>query len=408
MKNVLTVILAGGAGERLYPLTRHRAKPAVPFGGLYRVIDFTIANCINSQCRRIHVLTQYKSQSLTRHIRYGWDITRAELGEFIEIIPPQMRVNDSWYRGTADALYHNLYSIDHIAPEEVLVLSGDHIYKMNYARMVQFHRQTEAGVTVATIQVPIREASRYGVVEAEADNRIVGFQEKPVDPRPDPHNPACAMASMGIYVFSMDVLREALLADAARNTTHDFGKDILPRLLDEVGVYAYPFMDENKKESYYWRDVGTLDAFWEANMDLASVDPLFNLYDKNWPIAVRLPAYPPAKFVFAGPEDRVGMAVDSIISPGCIISGGHVERSVLSPEVRVNSYSHVEDSVLFEGVQVGRHARLRRVIVEKHVEIPPGTSIGYNLDEDARRFRVTPGGVVVVESGDSITAATVN
>ena len=408
MNKVLTVILAGGAGERLYPLTRHRAKPAVPFGGLYRVIDFTIANCINSQCRRIHILTQYKSQSLTRHIRYSWDVTRPELGEFIDIIPPQMRVNENWYRGTADALYHNLYSIDREGPEEILVLSGDHIYKMNYAKMVQFHRQAEAGATVATIQVPIREAQRYGIVDADADNRIVGFEEKPTSPKPDPHDPAFAMASMGIYVFNMEILREALLADAPMNTSHDFGKDIIPFLIDRVGVYAYPFADENKKEAVYWRDVGTLDSFWEANMDLASVDPLFNLYDKSWPIQIRLPAYPPAKFVFANPRERYGVAIDSIISPGCILSGGQVERSVLSPEVRVNSFSHVEESVLFNGVQVGRHARLRRVIVEKHVQIPSHAEIGFDLERDARLFRVTPGGVVVVESSDAIPAAAIN
>lgn len=402
MNRVLTIILAGGAGERLYPLTRHRAKPAVPFGGTYRIIDFTMANCINSNCRRIHILTQYKSQSLARHIRHCWDISRPELGETIEIIPPQMRVNDSWYRGTADALYHNLYSIDRESPEEVLVLSGDHIYKMDYQKMIRFHRQVEAGATVATIQVPLQEASRFGIVNVDPDNRIVGFDEKPTNPRPDPHNPNVAMASMGIYVFNMEVLREALLADASRNSSHDFGKDILPELLDRVAVYAYPFEDENRKEALYWRDVGTLDGFWEANMDLASVDPLFNLYDKNWPMLIKLPAYPPAKFVFATPRERYGVALDSVISPGCIISGGQVLRSVLSPEVRVNSFAHVEECVLFNNVNVGRHARLRRAIVEKHVKIPAGAEIGFDLERDARHFRVTPAGVVVVESGDAI------
>lgn len=405
MNRVLTVILAGGAGERLYPLTRHRAKPAVPFGGTYRIIDFTLANCINSHCRRIHVLTQYKSQSLARHIRYSWDITRPELGEFIEIIPPQMRVNDSWYRGTADALYHNLYSIDRESPEEILVLSGDHIYKMNYEKMVQFHRQAEAAATVATIQVPIHEAHRFGVVNADADRRIVGFEEKPTDPRPDPGNPAQALVSMGVYVFNLEVLRDALLEDAAMNSSHDFGKDIIPFLIDKALVYAYPFEDENKKEAKYWRDVGTIDSYWEANMDLAQVDPLFNLYDKTWPVQIKLPSYPPAKFVFSNRDERFGVATDSIVSPGCIISGGQVHRSVLSPEVRVNSYSRVEESVLFSGVDVGRHARLRRVIVEKGVRIPPFTEIGYDLERDARLFRVTPSGVVVVESGDTIPVA---
>lgn len=405
MNRVLTVILAGGAGERLYPLTRHRAKPAVPFGGTYRIIDFTLANCINSHCRRIHVLTQYKSQSLARHIRFSWDITRPELGEFIEIIPPQMRVNDSWYRGTADALYHNLYSIDRESPEEILVLSGDHIYKMNYEKMVQFHRQAEAAATVATIQVPIHEAHRFGVVNADADRRIVGFEEKPSDPRPDPGNSTQALVSMGVYVFNLEVLRDALLEDAAMNSSHDFGKDIIPFLIDKALVYAYPFEDENKKEAKYWRDVGTIDSYWEANMDLAQVDPLFNLYDKTWPVQIKLPSYPPAKFVFSNRDERFGVATDSIVSPGCIISGGQIHRSVLSPEVRVNSYSRVEESVLFSGVDVGRHARLRRVIVEKGVRIPPFTEIGYDLERDARLFRVTPSGVVVVESGDAIPVA---
>jgi glucose-1-phosphate adenylyltransferase len=401
---VLTVILAGGAGERLYPLTRHRAKPAVPFGGMYRIIDFTLANCINSFCRRIHILTQYKSQSLARHIRHSWDITRPELGEFIEIIPPQMRVNDCWYRGTADALYHNLYSIDREAPQELLVLAGDHIYKMNYEKMVQFHRQTEAAATVATIQVPIEEAHRFGVVEANGDNRIVGFEEKPAVPRPDPNNHGSAMVSMGIYVFNLEVLRDALIEDAEMNSSHDFGKDIIPSLIEKAVVYAYPFEDENKKESKYWRDVGTIDSYWEANMDLAQVEPQFNLYDKAWPMKINLQAYPPAKFVFANRDERFGVAMDSIVSPGCIISGGQVIRSVLSPEVRVNSYSQVEESVLFRGVDVGRHARLRRVIVEKDVRIPPFAEIGYDLERDARLFRVTPAGVVVVESSDAIHA----
>jgi len=402
VKNVLTVILAGGAGERLHPLTRNRAKPAVPFGGIYRIIDFTIANCINSLCRRIHILTQYKSQSLARHIRFAWDITRPELGEFIDIIPPQMRVNDSWYRGTADAIYHNLYSIDREAPREVLILSGDHIYKMDYQKMVQFHRQAEAGVTVATMNVPMSDASRYGIAEVDGNNRLVGFEEKPAVPRPDPARPGTALASMGIYLFDMEVLREAILADAAANTTHDFGRDIVPRLLDCVGVYAYPFQDENRKESPYWRDVGTLDSFWEANMDLIEVDPQFNLYDTSWPLQLTLPPHPPAKFVFAEPGGRYGAALDSIISPGCIISGGQVTRSVLSPVVRVNSYSHVEESVLFSGVDVGRNARLRKVIVEKNVRIPEHARIGYDLNEDAKHFRVTPSGIVVVESDDVV------
>lgn len=407
MKNVLTVILAGGAGERLHPLTRNRAKPAVPFGGTYRIIDFTIANCINSFCRRIHILTQYKSQSLARHIRFAWNITRPELGEFIDIIPPQMRVNDSWYRGTADALYHNLYSIDQEAPREVLILSGDHIYKMDYQKMVQFHRQAEAAVTVATMPVPLSEASRYGVVEVNADNRIVGFEEKPPAPGPNPNKPETALASMGIYLFDMETLREAILADAKRKSSHDFGRDIIPRLIETAGVYAYPFQDENKKRSRYWRDVGTLDSFWAANMDLVEVDPEFNLYDTTWPLQLTLPPHPPAKFVFAETEGRYGVATDSLISPGCIVSGGQVSRSVLSPGVRVNSYSQVEESVLFSGVDIGRHARVRRAIIEKNTRVPEYARIGYDLDEDAKHFRVTPSGLVVVESQDIMSPALV-
>ena len=289
----------------------------------------------------------------------------------------------------------------------MLVLSGDHIYKMDYQKMIRFHRQAEAGATVATIQVPLAEAKRYGVVETNAENRIVGFEEKPDNPTPDPRTPDSVMASMGIYVFSMEVLRDALVADASMNSSHDFGKDIIPALLDRVGVYAYPFEDENRKEATYWRDVGTLDSYWEANMDLASVDPMFNLYDKNWPMLIKLPAYPPAKFVFATPGERYGAALDSIISSGCIISGGQVVRSVLSPEVRVNSFAHIEECVLFNDVDVGRHARLRRVIVEKHVRIPAHAEIGYNLERDARLFRVTPAGVVVVESGDAFPVPSV-
>jgi glucose-1-phosphate adenylyltransferase len=289
--------------------------------------------------------------------------------------------------------------------EEILVLSGDHIYKMNYEKMVQFHRQAEAAATVATIQVPIHEAHRFGVVAADADHRIVGFEEKPAEPRPDPHHPESAMVSMGVYVFNLEVLRDALVEDAEMNSSHDFGKDIIPGLIDKALVYAYPFEDENKKESKYWRDVGTIDSYWEANMDLARVDPQFNLYDKSWPMQIKLPSYPPAKFVFANRDERFGVAMDSIVSPGCIISGGQVIRSVLSPEVRVNSYSQVEESVLFRGVDVGRHARLRRVIVEKDVRIPAFAEIGYDLERDARLFRVTPSGVVVVESSDAIHVA---
>jgi len=402
VKNVLAVLLAGGAGERLHPLTRHRAKPAVPFGGLYRIVDFTLSNCVNSGCFRVQVLVQYKSLSLSRHIRAGWSIVRTQLGEFIEVIPPQLRVNNNWYLGTADAIYQNLYSIEREKPSEVLVLSGDHIYKMNYEKMVSFHRESGADLTIAAIETPLAEACRFGVLEADRAGHVAGFEEKPEAPKAMPAKEGMALASMGIYVFRMDVLRKVLLDDSERDTTHDFGKDIIPRMVSEYKVYAYDFIDENKKLAKYWRDVGTLDAYWSANMDLVEVEPTFNLYDKEWPLHTYVPLAPPAKFVFAQQGKRFGVALDSIVSPGCIVSGGIVQRSVLSPEVRINSYSHVEESILMNGSSVGRGARVRKAIVEKNVHIPEHAVIGYDLHEDAKRFRVTENGVVVVERLDGL------
>ena len=399
MKDVLTVLLAGGAGERLHPLTRHRAKPAVPFGGMYRIIDFTLSNCINSNCRRIQVLVQYKSNSLSRHIRSAWNIMHPEMHEFIDIIPPQMRINDNWYLGTADAIYQNLYSIDQEDPKLVLILSGDHIYKMDYQRMIRFHQDSDAELTIATIKVPIEEARRFGVIEVDREDRVIGFQEKPEHPRPIPDDPGSALVSMGIYSFETTMLKHAVVEDAERNhTSHDFGKDIIPKLVQTNRVFAYRFQDENKKDTQYWRDVGTIDSYWEANMDLVEVDPLFNLYDKEWPLRTNLPMSPPAKFVFADIGKRFGVATDSIVSPGCIVSGGMVRRSVLASDVRVNSYAYIEESILMEGAVVGRHCRLKRAIIEKHVQLPDNTVIGYDLEQDARRYRVTPSGVVVVES----------
>jgi glucose-1-phosphate adenylyltransferase len=402
MRQVLTVLLAGGAGERLHPLTRHRAKPAVPFGGMYRIIDFTLSNCINSQCSRIMVLVQYKSHSLQRHIQHAWNIMHSELGEFIDIIPPQMRINDNWYLGTADAIYQNMFTIDREDPREVMILSGDHIYKMNYQKMVQFHREREADLTIAAIEVPVEEAKRFGVIASDSDGRITDFHEKPENPPATPDNPAVTLASMGIYIFNTDILREAVVEDAETKSSHDFGKDIIPRLIESHNVYAYTFEDENKKDANYWRDVGTLDSYWEANLDLVSVDPQFNLYDRDWPLRTNLPMLPPAKFVFADIGKRFGVATDSIVSPGCIISGGMVSRSVLCPQVRVHSYAYVEESILMNGASVGRHSRIRRAIVEKRVNLPEHTVIGYDLEEDAKRFRVTSSGIVVVESADKL------
>ncbi len=399
MKKVLTVVLAGGAGERLHPLTRNRAKPAVPFGGMYRIIDFTLSNCINSHCRRVQMLVQYKSNSLARHIRSAWNIMHHELGEFIDIIPPQLRVNDSWYLGTADAIYQNLYSIAQEDPELVLILSGDHIYKMDYQKMVRFHRQTGADLTIAAIEAPLDEASRFGVLEVDAENRIIGFEEKPANPKPLPNNPGLALVSMGIYVFNVEVLKRTVVEDSERaKTSHDFGKDIIPRLVESHRVYAHFFEDENRKPTKYWRDVGTIDSYWEANMDLVSVDPQFNLYDNEWPLRTNLPMAPPAKFVFADIGKRFGVATDSIVSPGCIVSGGMVNRSVLSLDVRIHSYSYVEESIIMENASVGRHSRIRRAIIEKRVQLPDHTIIGYDLEEDAKKYRVTPSGIVVVES----------
>lgn len=398
MKEVLAVLLAGGVGERLYPLTKNRAKPAVPFGGTYRIIDFTLSNCMNSGIRRIHVLVQYKSNSLVRHVRQAWNILRPEYGEYIDIIPPQMRVNDKWYLGTADAIYQNLYSIDQEDPAIVLVLSGDHIYKMDYHRMIEFHRDNRADVTIGAIEIPLVDGDRFGILEADEDGRVVGFQEKPKQPTPLPDKPSAAYASMGIYVFNKEVLRTVVMEDSETEGAHDFGRNILPRMVKKYGVFAYNFQDENKKTAKYWRDVGTIDSYWETNMDLIEVDPVFNLYDSAWPIRTYTPQLPPAKFVFGDEGRRFGVAVDSIVSPGCIVSGGMVRRSVLSPEVRVNSFSHVEESILLNGVQVGRHARIRRAIIEKNVEIPEGVVIGYDLNEDAKQHRVTSKGVVVVES----------
>ncbi|MBZ5521610.1 MAG: glucose-1-phosphate adenylyltransferase [Acidobacteriia bacterium] len=398
MKDTLGVLLAGGAGERLYPLTRDRAKPAVTFGGAYRIIDITLSNCINSGLRKVHILTQYKALSLNRHIREGWGpVVARELGEFIEILPPMKRVSDNWYLGTADAVYQNIYSIGSEQPEHVLILSGDHIYKMDYQRMLNQHRDSGADVTLATILIEPEDSSRFGVVEVGRDGRITGFEEKPLTTNlRSPHNPRMVCGSMGVYLFNTDVLLPVLLKDAEDpSSSHDFGKDILPRILGQYKIYAYNFIDENRKESLYWRDVGTLEAYYEANMDLVAVTPVFNLYDKAWPIRTHQHQYPPAKFVFADPN-RTGTAVDSIVSAGCILSGGRVRNCVLSPDVRVNSYSDVAESIVFTHVNIGRHCRIRKAIIDRDVHIPEGTTIGFDLVEDAKNYVVTDTGITVV------------
>src|SRR3954451_16313084 len=396
----LAIVLAGGAGERLYPLTKDRAKPAVYFGGPYPIIDFVLSNCINSGLRRIFIATQYKSLSLNRHIRMGWSIVSEELGEFIEILPPQKRVGEHWYQGTADAVYQNLYSIIRENPRRLIVLSGDHVYKMDYARMLRVHEERGAGVTLAAIEVPVGEALQFGVVAIDEQERVTGFQEKPRQPIPIPGSPDLALASMGVYIFDTDVLIKPLEADASQPTNHDFGKDIIPALIHKEPVYTYRFYDENKKASKYWRDVGTLDAYFEANMDLCQVNPEFNLYDPECPLRTYQPQAPPAKFVFAEQGSRCGQALDSVISPGCIVSGSTISGSVLCPNVRVHSFCQIEECILMPGVRVGRHARIRRAIIDRDVLIPRGALIGYNLEEDRRRHTVTDNGVVVVTADD--------
>src|SRR5579875_3693216 len=404
MKDTLGVLLAGGAGERLFPLTRDRAKPAVPFGGQYRIIDITLSNCINSGLHRVYILTQYKALSLNRHIREGWSsVVAQELGEFIEILPPMQRVSPNWYMGTADAVYQNIYSIGSEQPKHVLILSGDHIYKMDYGKMLEQHNASGADVTLATLQISPDEVSRFGVVDVARSGEVQGFIEKPKTTHlRSPWNPSMVDASMGIYLFNTDVLLPALMRDAEDpHSKHDFGHNILPALLGRYRVNAYNFVDENKKQALYWRDVGTLDAYYEANMDIASFVPVFNLYDRSWPMRTRAYQYPPAKFVFGEPG-RTGMAINSIVSPGCIISGSVVRNSVLSHDVRVNSYADVDSSVIFSHVNVGRHCRIRHAIIDRNVNIPDGTVIGYDPAEDKKNYFVTPEGLTVVTRDYSV------
>ena len=394
--SILTIMLAGGAGERLHPLTNEIAKPAVPFGGGYRIIDITLSNCINSGLRQIYILTQHKALTLNRHIRQAWNILSPEVGEIIEILPPTRRVSEHWYLGTADAVFQNARTIEISNPRSTLILAADHVYKMNYQAMFNWHLAHRADVTVATTQVTPAETKRFGVVEIGEDYRITGFEEKPQhgSPARSRFNAAMCSVSMGIYLFSTRVLLEALRQD------HEFGRDVLPRLVGEgQAVFAYDFVDENNRGSPYWRDIGTLDAYYEANMDLVSVAPVFNLYDEAWPLRTYQPQYPPAKFVFAEDGRRMGVGVNSMVCSGCIVSGGRVMNSILSAGVRVNSYSEIESSILFHDVNVGRHSRLRRVIVDTGIQLEERTEIGLDPEEDRRRGHfVTEAGVVVVHA----------
>jgi glucose-1-phosphate adenylyltransferase len=395
-RNTLALILAGGRGSRLKDLTRWRTKPAVPFGGKFRIVDFPLSNCINSGIRRVGVLTQYKAHSLILHIQKGWGFLRGEFGEFVELWPAQQRIESTWYTGTADAVYQNVDIIRNHDPDYVLILAGDHIYKMDYGAMIAHHVETGADLTVGCIEVDLETARELGVMRVDAEQRVRRFQEKPQSAEPMPGRNDAALASMGIYVFNEKFLFEQLIKDAdTPGSTHDFGKDIIPGVIDHYRVMAYPFRDPKSGRQAYWRDVGTVDAFWQANLELTHVTPPLDLYDAHWPIWTYQEQLPPAKFIF-NDDSRRGMALDSMVCGGCVISGAGVYRSLLFSNVRVNSYSLVESSVVLPGVDIGRHCRIRKAVIDRGVRIPEGTVLGADLQADAERFHVTEGGVVLV------------
>jgi glucose-1-phosphate adenylyltransferase len=396
-RDTLALILAGGRGSRLKHLTLWRAKPATPFGGKFRIVDFPLSNCMNSGIRRICVLTQYKAHSLILHIQKGWGFLRGEFGEFVELLPAQQRIEGSaWYQGTADAVYQNLDIIRSHDPRYVVILAGDHIYKMDYGMMVAHHVEKGADLTVGCIEVPLSRAKEFGVMEVEDDGRVVAFREKPNDPKPLPGKPNMTLASMGIYVFNTGFLFEQLIRDAdTRASSHDFGKDIIPSVINRYRVTAYAFRDVQSGRQGYWRDVGTVDAFWEANMELVGVSPELNLYDTDWPIWTYQEQLPPAKFVFDD-DNRRGMAVDSMVSGGCVISGAYLRHSLLFSNVKVHSYARLEDAVVLPDADIGRHCRIRCAVIDRGCRLEPRTVIGEDRAEDARRFHVTAGGVVLV------------
>ena len=398
-KNTVALILAGGRGSRLKHLTDWRAKPAVPFGGKFRIIDFPLSNCLNSGIRRIGVVTQYKAHSLIQHMQRGWGFLRGEFNEFIDLMPAQQRIEAEWYKGTADAVFQNMDILRHYAPEFVLILAGDHIYKMDYGEMLAAHAASAADLTIACLEVPIEDAQAFGVMSVDEYQRIVDFNEKPEHPTPVPGDPSRAMASMGIYIFNAKFLYEQLIRDADDlNSEHDFGKNIIPYLVSRYRVFAHRFSESCvgvQNGVPYWRDVGTVEAYWEANMELAKITPDLNLYDHKWPIWTYQEQLPPAKFVFDD-EERRGMAVDSMVSGGCIISGATVRRSVLFSNVRVNTYSEVTDSVILPNVDIGRYAHLNRVVVDKGCRIPDGLEVGFDPVKDAERFYVTDKGVTLI------------
>ena len=396
-RNTIALILAGGRGSRLMNMTDWRAKPAVPFGGKFRIIDFPLSNCINSGIRKIGIMTQYKADSLIRHIQQGWGFLRGEFGEYVDVMPAQQRINEtSWYKGTADAIFQNIDILQTRKPEHILILAGDHIYKMDYAAMLADHVEKNADLTIGCLEVSLKEATAFGVMDVDANRRVRAFVEKPQNPPQMPGRTDSALASMGIYIFNADFLWEQLLKDAdIQHSSHDFGKDIIPVVIDDHVVNAYPFLDLQSGAQSYWRDVGTIDAYWAANMELIGVDPDLNLYDTTWPIWTYQEQTPPAKFVFDDNERR-GQAVDSMVSGGCIISGSTIKHSLVFSNTIVNSYSVVRDSILLPQVTIGRHCRITKAIIEKSCEVPEGTIIGENLEEDKKRYYVSEGGVVLV------------
>ncbi|MGQ9920830.1 MAG: glucose-1-phosphate adenylyltransferase [Desulfobacca sp.] len=399
-RRLTTLIMAGGRGERLFPLTRDKAKPAVTFGGIYKIIDFTLSNCINSGIRQIYVLTQYGSFSLDQHLRLAWEVVNPEMGEYIYSIPPQQVTVNRWYRGTADSIYQNISILQNERPDYVLILSGDHVYKMNYMQMLDYHIEKRADMTAASVEFPRLASTGFGVLHVAADHRIINFLEKPKDPPGIAGKPEFSLVNMGIYIFNTDVLVQEVIRDARLpDSDHDFGKNIIPSMVQRaMRVYSYSFQDENKKEVPYWRDIGRIDAFYEANMDLVAIDPIFNLYDPAWPIRTYQRQCPPAKTIFGGDPGHIRAAVveDSLISNGCIISGATVQRSILSPNVRVDYYAEVSDAILFDDVHIGPRARVRRAIIEEGVKVPAGYTIGYDRELDSHRFPISDGGVVIV------------
>lgn len=395
-RQTLALVLAGGRGSRLHDLTKWRAKPAVPFGGKFRIIDFPLSNCVNSGISQVGVITQYKSHSLMRHIQRGWGFLRGEFGEFVELLPAQQRIETSWYEGTANAVLQNLDIIRSHNPEYVLILAGDHVYKMDYGTMLAAHVEQEADVTIGCIEVPLEEASAFGVMSVDDNLQITEFEEKPKDPKPMPGAPGKALASMGIYVFNSKTLFEELTKDHdLSSSSHDFGKDIIPSVIKRLRVCAFPFRDPVSNKVAYWRDVGTIDSLWQANMELIDVSPELNLYDLNWPIWTYQEQLPPAKFIF-NDADRCGTAVDSMLAGGCIVSGAKVKHSLLFSQVHVHSYSTVEDSVVFPDVEIGRHCEIRSALIDRGCRIPEGTRIGFDRQQDEARFHVSPKGIILV------------